>query len=101
MYLRFCARSSEKFQIKVIKIEIIANDQANRTTPTMVAFTLDERLVGDFAKSGIASNPTNTVFNAKRIFGRRYSDPCVQSHKPSTPFSPPCVVFPTPFSPPL
>ena len=52
-------------------MEIIANDQGNRTTPSYVAFTDTERLIGDAAKNQAASNPTNTVFDAKRLIGRK------------------------------
>lgn len=60
------------------KVEIIANDQGNRITPSWVAFTKDERLVGDAAKNQAPQNPENTVFDAKRLIGREFSESDVQ-----------------------
>jgi L1 cell adhesion molecule like protein len=68
------------------RVEIIANDQGNRTTPSYVSFTDDERLVGDAAKGNAASNPTNTVFDAKRLIGRRFNEPSVHSDMKHWPF---------------
>ncbi|KIY98351.1 heat shock 70kDa protein 1/8 [Monoraphidium neglectum] len=60
------------------RVEIIANDQGNRTTPSYVAFTDTERLIGDAAKNQVAMNPKNTVFDAKRLIGRKFSEAAVQ-----------------------
>merc|ERR1711906_102799 len=61
------------------RVEIIANDQGNRTTPSYVAFTDSERLIGDAAKNQTAMNPINTVFDAKRMIGRKFSDAQIQA----------------------
>jgi len=67
-------------------VEIIANDQGNRTTPSYVAFTDTERLIGDAAKNQTAMNPENTVFDAKRLIGRKYTDKCIQDDMKHWPF---------------
>jgi len=61
------------------RVEIIANDQGNRTTPSYVSFTETERLIGDAAKNQVAMNVHNTVFDAKRLIGRKFADSAVQS----------------------
>jgi L1 cell adhesion molecule like protein len=69
------------------RVEIIANDQGNRTTPSYVAFTDTERLIGDAAKNQVAMNPKNTVFDAKRMIGRKFTDQALQSDKAHWPFT--------------
>ena len=61
--------------------------QGNRTTPSYVAFTDTERLVGDAAKNQAAMNPANTVFDAKRLIGRRFTDPAVKDDRAHWPFT--------------
>ena len=79
------------------KVEIIANDQGNRITPSYVAFTDNERLIGDAAKNQATNNPTRTVFDAKRLIGRKFSDKEVQRDVKMFPFkvvekdSKPCI----------
>ncbi|CAI5757636.1 unnamed protein product [Candida verbasci] len=68
------------------RVEIIANDQGNRTTPSFVAFTDTERLIGDAAKNQAAMNPSNTVFDAKRLIGRKFNDADVQNDIKHFPF---------------
>ena len=68
------------------RCEIIANDQGNRTTPSYVAFTGEERIIGDGAKNQSSMNPENTVFDAKRLIGRDYNDPVLQADLKQFPF---------------
>jgi len=68
------------------RVEIIPNDQGNRTTPSYAAFTDTERLIGDAAKNQAAANPVNTIFDAKRLIGRKFSDAIVQKDAAYWPF---------------
>lgn len=68
------------------KVEIIANDQGNRTTPSYVAFSDSQRLIGESAKNQAAMNPTNTLFGIKRLIGRKFTDATVQSDMKLWPF---------------
>ncbi|XP_058736658.1 heat shock 70 kDa protein 4-like [Vicia villosa] len=68
------------------RVEIIHNDQGNKTTPSCVAFTHSQRLIGNAAKNQASSNPTNTVFDAKRLIGRKYSDSVIQNDTLLWPF---------------
>lgn len=68
------------------QVEIISNDQGNRTTPSYVAFNETERLIGESAKSQVSMNPYNTIFDAKRLIGRKFNDPSVQSDMKHFPF---------------
>jgi L1 cell adhesion molecule like protein len=68
------------------RVEVIANEHGNRTTPSYVAFTETERLIGDAAKNQISSNPQNTVFDAKRLIGRKFDDSVVKKDMTNWPF---------------
>jgi len=68
------------------RVEIVANDMGNRITPSYVAFTDSERLIGDAAKNQATSNPERTVFDAKRLIGRKFSDKEVQRDMKMFPF---------------
>lgn len=74
------------------RVEIIANDQGNRITPSYVAFSSSngERLIGDSAKNQLTSNPENTIFDAKRLIGREFGEKVVQSDMKLWPFK---VIF--------
>ena len=69
------------------RCEIIANDQGNRTTPSYVAFTETERIIGDGAKNQSSMNPENTIYEAKRLIGRQYEDSTVQTDMKQFPYT--------------
>merc|ERR1711990_669394 len=69
------------------QVQIVANDQGINTTPSYVAFTEEERLIGDAAKNQTARNPKNTVFDAKRLIGRKFTDKIVQDDCKLWPFT--------------
>jgi len=79
------------------RVEIIANDMGNRTTPSYVGFTDSERLIGDAAKNQVAMNPRNTVFDAKRLIGRKFYDNVVQADMKHWPFKVICREQDKPF----
>ena len=68
------------------KTKVIENSEGDRTTPSYVAFTDQERLIGDSAKNQSNMNPDNTIYDAKRLIGREFSDPVVQSELKLFPF---------------
>ena len=68
------------------KVEIIANDQGNRTTPSYVSFSDTERVIGDGAKNMASMNPENTVYDAKRLIGRKFDEKTIAVEKKNLPF---------------
>jgi heat shock protein 5 len=68
------------------QVDIILNDMGNRITPSVVAFNEEERLIGEAAKNQATINPTNTVYDVKRLIGRKFSDKEVQHDKKYLPF---------------
>ena len=69
------------------RVEICPNEQGNRITPSYVAYGSDgQRLIGDAAKNQAATNPINTIFDVKRLIGRKFSDPSVQKDSKLLPY---------------
>ena len=68
------------------KVDVIPNEMGERTTPSMVAFTESGTLIGDSAKFQITKNPLNTIYNSKRLIGRKYDDPEIEKDKELYPF---------------
>ncbi|GLJ46843.1 hypothetical protein SUGI_0988170 [Cryptomeria japonica] len=87
VFYHSCTRAHQQFEAVNEQNITWTGRPKIRTTPSMVAFTPDERLVGDAAKFQISTNPTNTVFDVKRLIGRTYNDPSVQSDKQLWPFT--------------
>jgi heat shock protein 5 len=74
------------FANSISPVEILVNDQGNRITPSWVAFADEERLVGDAAKNQFANNPENTIFDIKRLIGRKFNEKDVQNDMKHFPF---------------
>src|SRR5207249_70570 len=68
------------------KVEVIANDRGSRTTPSYVSFDGNERYIGESAKEQLVYNVTNTLFDIKRLIGRKFKDPLVQNDLAHFPF---------------
>lgn len=83
---RSVSLSHQPFRMRQLTPDAVANEQGNFTTPSFVSFTADERLIGDSAKNQAAMNPENTVFDIKRLIGRRFDDPTVKKDVESWPF---------------
>lgn len=88
--LAFCVDLGTTYSCAAImrngNVEVVANDQGNRTTPSYVSFSREERLIGEAAKNQCAVNPECTIFDAKRLIGRRFDDPVVQADMKLWPF---------------
>ena len=68
------------------QVEVIPNELGNRITPSVVSFTDEERLIGEAAKNQVTINPSRTLYDVKRLIGRRYTDKTVQYDKKYLPF---------------